>query len=157
MTDVSTHSTRARERLQSQQDYVSATALAQWLDCSRQYLRSIEVQGVIERALQGSALQPTIVRYVKFLRRERTTSPRAEADSALATAKPNCSNFAIAEKRRDLIPRSEVDETLHAIAGIVTTHLAGMAARCTSDLRIRAAIDAVVREVRTEMAIAANK
>ena len=71
--------------------------------------------------------------------------------------KPNCCDFALPEKRRDLIPRSDVDDTLDAIAGIVTTHLGGMAARCTPHLRIRHAIDAVVRQVRTEMAIAANK
>ena len=50
-----------------------------------------------------------------------------------------------------------MDQTIDAIAGIVTTHLGGMAARCTQDLRIRAVIDAVVRQVRTEMAVAANK
>jgi hypothetical protein len=50
---------------------------------------------------------------------------------------------------------SKVDETLD---GIVTTHLGSMAARCTSDLRVsRAVIDAVVRQVRTEMAATANK
>jgi len=128
MTDVSTNATRTRARPQSQLDYVSATALAQWLDCSRQYLRSIEAQGVIERKPQGFALQPTIVRYVKFLRRERTISSRAEADSAFATAKTEMLQLRIAEKCRALIPRSEVDETLDAIAGIVTTHLGGMAA-----------------------------
>jgi len=39
----------------------------------------------------------------------------------------------------------------------VNTHLAGLGARCTADLRIRATIDVVVREVRREMANAANK
>ena len=50
-----------------------------------------------------------------------------------------------------------MDQTIDAIAGIVNTHLAGLGARCTADLRIRATIDVVVREVRREMANAANK
>jgi hypothetical protein len=41
------------------------------------------------------------------------------------------------------------------IAGIVVTHLSGMAARCSNDLATRRKIDAVVYEVRKEMAKAA--
>jgi hypothetical protein len=72
-------------------------------------------------------------------------------------AKTELLRLRVAEKCRDLIPRSEVDETLHVIAGIVTRHLGGMAARCSPDLRVRATIDRIVFEVRTEMAIAATK
>ena len=39
-----------------------------------------------------------------------------------------------------------------SIAGIVITHLSGMAARCSNDLATRRKIDAVVFEVRKEMA-----
>ena len=63
----------------------------------------------------------------------------------------------VGERRGALIAKEPVDATIDALAAIVTTHLAGLGARCTQDLRIRAVIDAVVRQVRTEMAIAANK
>jgi len=49
-----------------------------------------------------------------------------------------------------LLPKSEVDPTIDAIAGIVNAHLAGLRARCTPDLRIRGVSDGVVREVRRE-------
>ena len=38
------------------------------------------------------------------------------------------------------------------LAGIVLTHLSGMAARCSNDLMVRRKIDVVVYEVRKEMA-----
>ena len=37
-------------------------------------------------------------------------------------------------------------------AGIVLTHLSGMAARCSRDMAVRRNIDAVVHQVRTELA-----
>jgi len=77
----------------------------------------------------------------------RSGSAFSKSDTRLLHAKADLLQLRIAEKCRDVIPRSEVDETLRAIAGIVTTHLAGMAARCTPDLRISATIDAVVRQV----------
>lgn len=40
---------------------------------------------------------------------------------------------------------------------IVNTHLGGMAARCSPDLRVRATIDTVVHEVRREMSLAESK
>jgi hypothetical protein len=91
------------------------------------------------------------------LRDPERRSARSEADARFIDAKTELLRLRVAEKCRDLIPRSEVDDTLHAIAAIVTTHLGGMAARCTPDLRIRQTIDAVVRQVRTETATAANK
>jgi len=46
--------------------------------------------------------------------------------------KLNCCGFDCRQKPGP-IPKNQVDETIDAIAGIVTTHLGGMAARCTSD------------------------
>jgi hypothetical protein len=46
------------------------------------------------------------------------------------------------------------DEPIDPIAGTVLTHLSGMAARCSRDLTVRNAIDAVVDQVRREVASA---
>jgi hypothetical protein len=55
-----------------------------------------------------------------------------------------------AELRR----QEDFDEAMDSIAGIVVTHLSGMAARCSNDLAVRRKIGAVVYEVRKMMALA---
>ena len=61
------------------------------------------------------------------------------------------------EKRRELLRRADVDGLIDQIAGTVLTHLSGMAARCSRDMQVRRNIDAVVRQVRTEIAEACSK
>jgi hypothetical protein len=48
------------------------------------------------------------------------------------------------EKKRELLRREDFDEAIDSIAGIVITHLSGLAARCTNDLTVRRKIDAAV-------------
>ena len=84
-------------------------------------------------------------------------SARSEADARFVGAKAELLRLRIAEKCWALIPKDEMDQTIDAVAGIVNIHLGGLAARCTPDLRIRATIDAVVREVRTEKTTSANR
>jgi hypothetical protein len=50
------------------------------------------------------------------------------------------------------VRRDDVNELL--IAGTVLTHLSGMAARCSRDVSVRRNIDAVVDQVRREIALA---
>jgi len=149
---------RRRERGQ-QVATVTAAQLGVHLGITRQRIAALaDVEHVIERLPNGRFDQDACrLRYLDWLRDPARRSARSEADARFVDAKAELLELRIAEKCRALIPRSEVDETLDGIAGIVTTHLGGMAARCTSDLRIRAVIDAVVSEVRTEMAAAANK
>ena len=56
------------------------------------------------------------------------------------------------EKKRELLRREDFDEAIDSITGIVITHLSGLAARCSNDLVVWRKIDAVVYEVRKEMA-----
>ena len=60
---------------------VSASALALHLDCSRTYIGKLEVEGVIQRQGDGFPLDQSRVAYLRYLRRERRQSPRAEADA----------------------------------------------------------------------------
>jgi hypothetical protein len=78
------------------------------------------------------------------LRRERRQSPRSEADAEHAKAKAALLRIRIAEKQRELVRQTNVDELIDQIAGIVLTHLSGMAARCSNNLVVRREIDAVV-------------
>ena len=48
------------------------------------------------------------------------------------------------EENRELLRREDFDEAIASIAGIVVTHLSGLAARCSNDLAVRRKIDAVV-------------
>ena len=66
---------------------VSASALAQHLDCSRTYIGKLEVEGVIQRQGDGFPLDGSRVAYLRFLKRERKHSPRSEADAAFTAAK----------------------------------------------------------------------
>ena len=60
--------------------------------------------------------------------------------------RPNC------YRSRSALRRDAVDELIDQIAGTVLTHLSGMSARCSRDLVVRRNIDAVVRQIRTEIA-----
>lgn len=148
---------RRRERCQ-QVAAVTATQLGVHLGITRQWIAALADENVITRLPDGRFNETdSRLRYLNWLRDPARRSAKSEAGARLIHAKAELIQLRIAEKRRDLIPKDEVDQTIDAIAGIVTTHLGGMAARCTSDLRIRAVIDAVVRQVRAEMAAAANK
>jgi hypothetical protein len=55
------------------------SALALHLDCSRMYIAKLEAEGVIQRQGDGFPLDRSRVAYLRYLRRERRQSPRAEA------------------------------------------------------------------------------
>ena len=160
MADATTLDARPKRRHRRRQvTVVTATQLGVHLGITRQRIAALaDVEHLIQRLPDGRFdLDDCRWRYLDWLRDPERRSARSEADARYVDAKTELLRLRVAEKCRDLISRSEVDETLHAIAGIVTTHLGGLAARCTPDLKIRAVIDAVVREVRTEMAVAATE
>src|SRR4051812_22380983 len=88
---------------------VSASALALHLDCSRTYIGKLEAEGVIQRQGPGFPLDASRVAYLRHLRRERQQSPRREADAAHVAVKTEMLQLRLMEKRRELVPREEVD------------------------------------------------
>jgi hypothetical protein len=56
------------------------------------------------------------------------------------------------EKKRELVRREDVNALLEELCGITLAHLSGTAARCSSDPTVRRKIDAVVHQVRREIA-----
>ena len=78
---------------------VSASALAQHLDCSRTYIGKLEAEGVLHRDGSGFPLDESRVAYLRYLRREHRRSPRTEADAEFALAKRSL--FASALPRRN--------------------------------------------------------
>jgi hypothetical protein len=73
---------------------VSASALAQHLDCSRTYIGKLEAYGVIQRQGDGFPLDQSRVAYLRHLRREHRRSPRAEADADHVKVKTRCCSCA---------------------------------------------------------------
>jgi hypothetical protein len=134
---------------------VSASALALHLDCSRTYIGKLEAEGVIQRQGDGFLLDQSRVAYLRYLRRERQQSPRSEADAD--HIKAEMLQLRLMEKKRELVRQSDVDELIDQIAGITLTHLSGMAARCSRDMVVRRNIDAVVMQIRREIAEAYSK
>jgi hypothetical protein len=131
---------------------VSASALALHLDCSRACIGKLETEGVIQRQGSGFPLDLSRVAYIQHLRRERRQSPRSEADADHVKVKTEMLQLRLMEQKRELVRRADVDELIDTLAGVVLTHLSGLAARCSNDLATRRKIDAVVYEVRKEMA-----
>ena len=135
---------------------VSASALAQHLDCSHTYIGKLEAEGVIQRQDDGYPLDQNRVAYLRYLRRERQQSPRAEADADHVKVKTEMLQLRLMEKKRELVRQDDVDELIGQIAGITLTHLSGMAARCSRDMVVRRNIDAVVMQIRREIAEACS-
>src|SRR3954470_819871 len=80
---------------------VSASALAQHLDCSRTYIGKLEADGVIQKQGDGFALDQSRVAYLRYLRRERRQSSRAEADAAHVAVKTEMLQLRLMEKKRE--------------------------------------------------------
>ena len=132
---------------------VSASALAQHLDCSRTYIGKLEAEGVIQRQGDGYLLDASRVAYLRYLRRERRQSPLAEADAEHASAKAALLRIRIEEKQRTLVPRDVYDSMIDQMAGLVLTKLSGWPARVAgTDLVVRRKAEAVLHELRTEIA-----
>jgi hypothetical protein len=133
---------------------VSASALAQHLDCSRTYIGKLEAEGVIQRQGDGFTLDQSRVAYLRYLRRERRQSPRSEADADHVKVKTEMLQLRLMEKKRELVRRADVDALIDGIAGVTLTALSSLPARGAprGDLAIRRSIEKVVFEVRTEIA-----
>ena len=51
-----------------------------------------------------------------------------------------------------LVRRADANGLLNTACGVALTHLSGIAARCSRDMVVRRNIDAVVHQVRVELA-----
>ena len=139
-------------------DVVSANGLATHLGMTRQNVARLTAEAVIEQRSDGRYDQTASrLKYIAHLRAEYRRSPRTEADVAHAVARTQLMNIQIAEKRRQLVRREDVNELIDEIAGTVLTHLGGLGARCTRDMVVRRNIDAVVHQIRRELSEACTR
>jgi len=136
----------------------SASALALHLDCSRTYIGKLEAEGVIQRQGDGFQLDQCRVAYLRYLRRERQQSPRAGADADHVKVKTEMLQLRLMQAGRDLVSREAHEAMIDQMAGLVLTKLGGWPARIAgADLGLRRRAEAVLRELRTEIAEACTK
>jgi hypothetical protein len=131
---------------------VSASALAVHLDVSRTYIGKLETEGVIQRQGDGFPLDQSRIAYLRFLRRERKQSPRGEATASFEKAKTELIRLRIEQRKRILVSREEANACIDFTVGLFLTKLSGLAARASRDLAVRRSIDAVIYEIRREVA-----
>ncbi len=137
---------------------VSASALAQHLDCSRTYIGKLEAEGVLHREGNGFPLDQSRVAYLRFSRRERKQSPRSEADSAFAMAKAELIQLRIQERKRILVSAEGVAHKMEIMLGVFLTALSTFGARVAGrDLVARRIIDQEVFNSRTEVSAIFSK
>ena len=117
-------------------------------------------QGVIERRASDGLFDQdqSRLKYLTHLRSEHRRSPRTEADAThVVVVKTEMLQLRLMEKQRKLVRREDANALIDEICGVVLTHLSGMAARCSRDMVVRRNIDAVVHQVRTELAQVCTK
>jgi hypothetical protein len=139
-------------------DVVTPNSLATHLGCTRQNIARLTAEAIIEQRADGHYDQTASrLRYIKHLREQHRHSPRSAADAAHVAVKTEMLQLRLMEKKRELVRRDDVNELIDRICGITLTHLSGMAARCSRDMVVRRNIDAVVHQIRTEIAQACSK
>ncbi len=137
---------------------VSASVLAQHLDCSRTYVGKLEAEGVIQRQGGGFPLDGSRVAYLRYLRRERRQSPRSEADADFQRAKSELIRLRIAEKQRELVQQTDVDALIDSLFGVLLPALSSLPAQCAGrDMAMRRNIEKAVFKLRTDLAAAAQR
>ena len=134
-------------------DVVTANSLATHLGMTRQNVARLTAEAVIEQRSDGCYDQTASrLRYIKHLRSDSRRSPRTQADADHVRVKTEMLTLRLMEKQRMLVRRDDANELLDTVCGVVLTHLSGMAARCSRDMVVRRNIDAVVHQVRVELA-----
>ena len=139
-------------------DVVTPNSLATHLGCTRQNIARLTAEAIIEQRADGHYDQTASrLRYIKHLRDEHRRSPRTQADADHVRVKTEMLKLRLLEKRRALVKREDVDALIDQLAGITLTHLSGMSARRSRDMVVRRNIDAVVHQIRTELAKACTR
>jgi hypothetical protein len=155
MTDASPLDQTRRER-----PTVSATELGVHLGLTRQRIGTLaDTDHVIARLPDGRFDQDACrLAYLKWLRDPARRSARTQADAEHVKVKTEMLQLRLMEKKRELVRQTDVDELIDTIAGLVLTKLGGLPARVGgADLVARRKAEAVVLELRRELAVACQR
>jgi hypothetical protein len=135
-------------------DLVSGYKLAAHLGISRQGVDALAAQGVLTRRSDGLFGQTASrLAYLKHLKAERRGSTGTAAQAEYAKQKARLLELRIAKQERSLMLVTDHDAVIDELCGIVLTKLGGWPARIGgTDLDVRRRAEAVLRELRTEIA-----
>ncbi|KRR11538.1 hypothetical protein [Bradyrhizobium valentinum] len=135
---------------------VTATALAEHLGVSRQYVARLADEGTIARQGDGLFDQDACrLRYLDWLRSPDRRSAKSEAEQSFVAAKTRLLEIRTMEKLGQLMPREGVEAALDDVVGIFLTGLSSMPARIgRGDLLLRRRVEKEVYEVRQSVSAA---
>jgi hypothetical protein len=134
---------------------VSSAALGKHFDCAPAYVRKLVEQGVIERKSDGRYdLDACRSKYLAHLRAERKLSPKGAADTEFTAAKAELIRIRIAEKKRELVRQSDVDELIDSMMGALLSALSSLPAQAApvGDLPMRRRLEQWVFRTRKALA-----
>ncbi len=111
-------------------EIVTAVALAAHLTVARSYLDTLEGLGVIRReATGGYNLTEARTSYIRFLRRERTTTQKGAAEAAFLAAKTEALQIRNAARLGTLFPRAVADAVIDEFIAAATIEMQNLPTR----------------------------
>ena len=136
-------------------DLVSGYKLAAHLGISRQGVDALAAQGVLTRRSDGLFGQTASrLAYLKHLKAERRGLTGTAAQAEYAKQKARLLELRIAKQERSLMPVADHEAFIDELCGLMLTKLGGWPARIGgTDLDVRRRAEAVLRELRTEIAV----
>ena len=139
-------------------DVVTPNSLATHLGCTRQNIARLTAEAVLVQRSDGNYDQTASrLRYIKRLRENHRHTARSKADAEHIAVKTQMLQLRLMERQKELMPVADHEAFIDEIAGLVLTKLGGWPARIAGhDLDLRRRAEALVFEIRTEIAVAAN-
>jgi len=129
---------------------VTATALAEHLGVSRQYVARLADEGTIAR--QGDGLfdqDDARLRYLNWLRDPARRASKSEGEQAFLREKTKALEIRNLQRLGQLFPRQAAEDILDTFVGTVIAEIHTISARVApTDLLLRRKVDAAIHETR---------
>lgn len=132
---------------------VTATALAEHLGVSRQYVARLADEGTIARQGDGLFDQDAArLAYLNWLRSPERRSAKSEAEQAFVREKTKALEVRTMQRMGQLMPREGVEAALDDVTGAFLTGLSSLSARIgKGDLQLRRIVEREVFAVRQQV------
>lgn len=97
-------------------------------------------------------LEPAFRALLDAARGDKAATPEARARAELAKARAAEVEMRLAERSKALIARTDAEEALERLVGVVNSELAGLSANLTRDMSLRRRVDDATMEMRARIA-----
>ena len=137
---------------------VSATAVGQHLDLSRQRIRALTTAGVLRCDTdQRYDLDRARTDYIRWLRLPDRRSARTERNAEIQRLKIRALELKIAKEEGHLAELSEVMHFIDVWIGLIRTELSALPARVTTDNNVRRKIEEAIYDLLTRLSNRASE